>query len=513
MQVTSADSAGEPLLSFREISKVYGGHNYALAQVSFDINPGEAIALVGENGAGKSTLMKIVCGGIPKGEFEGSYGYAGHEAGFGSVGDAQAAGVVLIPQETHVANGLSIAENMAMGRLPVRGGLVDTDRLHDEVAGWLRQFGLSLDPRQLVDTLSASEKKLIRIAEAFSRHAKVLLLDEPTAALSARESHLLFDHLHRAWDEGVTTIFVTHRLDELKDVARRTVVLRNGQLAADFGGESPDRDEIVRAMVGKDVVLTPTEDRPPADAPVMLEVSSLSSTRSSGVVAASDVSFSVRAGEIVALYGLVGAGRTEVAESIFGSFRGSVTGDIRLGGDPYLPDSPRTAIESGIGMLTEDRKATGLVFGSTIKTNLTIAALRTVTRWGFVREDAENAMTDRCLNELDVRPKDPSLLVEALSGGNQQKVMLGRWLALRPRLLILDEPTLGVDIGARFEIYKAIKHLAEQRTAILLITSDTEEVITQCHRTFVMYKGRISREFVGVPDRHSLVAASTGAAA
>jgi ABC-type sugar transport system ATPase subunit len=500
----------EPVLEVRGVSKSFGG-THALRDVDLAVRAGETVGIVGENGAGKSTLMKIVAGVYSAAGFDGDLIVQGRKRAFRNVKDAEAAGIVLVPQELQVAPNLSIAENMFMGILPGRRGFVDESALYEQARDRLRFFDIHASPDAPMATLAPSEQRLVTIAAALSKSARIIILDEPTAALTDDEATRLFAHVRRVHDEGVSCLYISHRLDEIEQIADRVVVMRNGRVVDHLDSAQGRRAEMVRAMIGRDPEAGAVRPARTNTEP-MLEVANLVVHDANGGhrLRAADIGFTLHRGEILGLFGLVGAGRTEVARALFGAWPGRVRGDVRIGGQRYLPTSPRAAIAAGLGMLTEDRKQTGIIEGQSVKANISAASLADVAGRFFVDEQREHDRSAQFIRDLDVRPKRDDLAIEALSGGNQQKVLLARWIATKPKVLILDEPTLGVDVGARFELYRLIRRLADDGCAILMISSDLNEVLEECDRILVMYKGRMTGEFGRGATRHAIMAAATG---
>ena len=498
------------VLEARGISISFGG-THALRDVDIDLREGETLGIVGENGAGKSTLMKIIAGVHPAHHFAGELVLHGQNRAFRRVRDAEAAGIVLVPQELHVAPNLSIAENMFMGILPGRHGLVDDGALHRKAEERLRFFAIDVSPEAPMATLAPSEQRLVTIAAALSKSARIIILDEPTAALTEDEASRLFAHLRRLHDDGVSCLYISHRLDEIEQIADRVVVMRNGQVVDRLDSARGRHREMVRAMIGREPEAAVRGRAARAPEPV-LEVSGLT-VRDAGTarrLRAVDIDLVVHRGEILGLFGLVGAGRTELARALFGAWPGLISGRASIGGQERLPASPREAIALGMGMLTEDRKRTGIVEGQSVLANMSAASLDAVSGRAFIDEQREHARGEAFLRDLDVRPPRLDIAIQALSGGNQQKVLLARWIAVRPKILILDEPTLGVDVGARFELYRLIRKLADDGCAILLISSDLNEVLEECDRVLVMYKGRLAGAFGCDASRHAIMAAATG---
>jgi ABC-type sugar transport system ATPase subunit len=507
-ETTATAPLAGTVLDVRGVSKSFGG-THALRDVDLALRAGETVGIVGENGAGKSTLMKIIAGVYAA--FDGELIVHGKPRAFRSVKDAEAAGIVLVPQELQVAPNLSIAENMFMGILPGRRGFVDERALYQHARDRLRFFDIHASPDARMATLAPSEQRLVTIAAALSKSARIIILDEPTAALTEEEATRLFAHVRRVHDEGVSCLYITHRLDEVERIADRVVVMRNGRVVEHLDSARGRRAEIVRAMIGRDP--EPSAARPPRGAGEPgLSVAGLTVHDANGSLRprATDIAFTVHRGEILGLFGLVGAGRTEMARALFGSWPGRVEGEVRIGERRHRPASPRDAIASGLAMLTEDRKQTGIIEGQTVTANISAASLGDVSGRMFIDERREHGRAERFIRDLDVRPKRGDLAIEALSGGNQQKVLLARWIATKPSVLILDEPTLGVDIGARFELYRLIRALADDGCAILMISSDINEVLDECDRILVMYKGRLTGEFGRDAQRHAIMAAATG---
>ncbi|MEC3919209.1 sugar ABC transporter ATP-binding protein [Nocardia sp. CDC160] len=488
------------------------GRVVAIRDVDFTVERGQIVGLVGENGAGKSTLMKVASGIYPAGTYDGTVTVEGEQHAWHGVRDAEQAGVVLIAQELHIAPELSIAENMFAGHLPRRGLLHDPIVLHKQARKWLGFFNIHADPSRPANLLGASEQRLMMIAGALSRKARVLILDEPTAALTDQEADSLFTHLRRLAADGVGIVLITHRLDEINRLTDRVFVMRNGEIVEGFT-DRPARSALVRAMLGKEVV----KDRQRTktvhlESEILLELRALSVSDPTNPARqrVRDVGLRVHRGEIVGLYGLVGAGRTELLSAVYGSWRGRVDGEVLLSGTAYPHRSPRRSIGLGMALVTEDRKATGNFVGQSLLANLSAGSVGTISRLGLIDRKAESHRNGALIQRLNVQPPDLGRSIEDLSGGNQQKVLLGRALAGAPALLLLDEPTLGVDIGSRFQMYEYIREVAREGTGILLASSDIEEVHNECDRILVMYKGRVAAEFGPACTRRDLLAAATG---
>jgi len=470
----------------RGISKAFPGVQ-ALDGVSLDVAPGEVVALVGENGAGKSTLVKILSGCYRADA--GEIVFDGRRLGPCTPGEAQRLGISVIYQEFNLAPPLSVAENVFVGREPrTRLGTVAFGRMRGEAQAVLDSLRLPLDARRPVETLSVAEQQMVEIAKAISFRARVIVMDEPTAALTEHETATLFDLVRRLRAQGVSVIYISHRLEEVFAIADRVVVLRDGRTAGGLGVAEASVDAIVRLMVGRELKEM-FHKAPAAPGETVLEVRDLARA-ASGV---RGVSFAVRAGEIVGLAGLVGAGRTEIARAVFGVDRPDA-GEVRVAGRPVALRSPRDAIRAGLGFVPENRKEQGLFLMLAVRENMTAAGLSRLARWDFVRLAAERRLVGSLIDQLRIRTPSAEQQVQFLSGGNQQKVILARWLALAPKVLLLDEPTRGVDVGAKAEIYALMNDLARRGVAILMISSELPEVLGMSDRVLVVREGRLAGE-------------------
>jgi len=507
MPVTPATTP--PRLDIRGVYKSFSGVP-TLMDVALSVRAGEVVALLGENGAGKSTLVKIISGVYTRDA--GDMQLDGRSVRFASVREAERHGVVLVAQELHVAPELSIAENMLMGLLPTqRGGLVDEAKLHAMALERLAFFGMNVAPDAPMRDLSPSAQRLVIIASALFKSAtKVLILDEPTASLTHHEAMHLFARLRQIRQKHVACLYITHRLDEIAQIADRVVVMRNGRVAAAFDDAQAPIATYVHAMIGRDLP-APPPPLPCAQQNIALDVRKLCVYESVGRLRcrAEHIDFTLHDGEILGVFGLLGAGRTEMAQAIFGAWRGRISGEITLAGQRVMPKSPAQAIALGIAMLTEDRKRTGLIEQQTVSSNISAASIRHVARGPFIRETEELQRNQALIAQLDLRPPRLDLPVEALSGGNQQKVLLARWIATKPRVLIVDEPTYGVDVGARYEIYHLLRTLVAAGGAVLMISSDVNEVLSVSDRVLVMHAGHITATFTQ-PTQQQLMMAANG---
>ena len=477
--------AAPPLVQLRGVSRSFGGIQ-AVSEVDLELRAGEIHALVGENGAGKSTLVKILTG-VHEPD-SGVILVAGEEQRIRSTHAAQLLGIAAMYQEPSVYLDLSVAENIFAGRRP-RGllGSVDWPQMHREAAVVLDQLGVDFGPDTPVRGLGVADRQLLEIAKALSTEARVLIMDEPTAALSPREVENLFRVARSLRDRGVAVVFISHRLEEVSAVADVVTVLRDGRHVATRPAGELSHAEIVRLMVGRSLeTLFPKEEAEIGD--VALELRGF--TRH-GVFL--DVSFAVRRGEILGLAGLVGAGRSEIARSLFGidPYDG---GEVLLAGAEFRPRSPRRALRRGLAYLPEDRLGQGLVQMMSIATNTSLAVLSQLTRGGFLRPWLERRLARRFIDQLRIKASSTGQEVRTLSGGNQQKVVLSKWLAAEPRVLILDEPTRGVDVGAKADVHRTISHLAAQGLAIVLISSELPEVLGMSDRIVVLREGHVAAE-------------------
>ena len=473
-------SDNSPILSLKGIRKSYGPIE-VLHGIDLDIRPGEVVALLGENGAGKSTVSKIISGTVPPSS--GEMTWQGAPYAPANPRDAIDAGVGMIHQELLLLPHLTIAENVFVGRYPRRNGLVDRRTMRDEASRGLRRLGLDLPPNRLVQGLSTANQQLIEIAKALTLNARLLILDEPTAALGGEETQRLFDQIRRLKADGVGIIYISHRLEEIRQIADRVVVMRDGAKVQEFDSADVPVRTIVEAMVGRSLErMFPALGQPSAE-PV-LEVQGL--TGASGRFR--DVNFAVRKGEIFGIAGLVGAGRTELVRAIAGADP-IASGSVHLEGQDITPKSPRDAIRSGIVLVPEDRKLQGLVLDHSIAENIAYPNLAQVAHAGLVTGGAVQGFAGHNIKRFGVKGQGNQNANE-LSGGNQQKVVIAKWLARNPRVVVLDEPTRGIDVGARSSIYDIIAGLAAEGVAVIVVSSDLEEVLGVSHRIMVMAAGR-----------------------
>lgn len=467
-------------LSLRGIGKQFANIR-VIDNIDLDVRPGEVVALLGENGAGKSTLSSIIAGVFPPSE--GTMTWHGAPYAPGSPGDAIAAGIGLIHQEMRLLLDLSIAENVFVGRLPTRGGRIDRATMNRRAGEQLKRLGLDVPPTRLVRTLRVAAQQQVEIAKALTLRARLLILDEPTAALGGEETERLFTQVDQLRREGVSFIYISHRLDEIARIADRVMVLRDGKLVAKHDTAQKPVKVFVAEMVGRNVDRMFPEL--PAPAPnVVLDVAGATSAEG----AFRDISFAVHAGEVFGIAGIVGAGRTELVRAITGAdpLR---SGSVAVNGKPVRLTSPSDAIGAGLVLVPEDRKAQGVLLDQSVAANIALGNFDTVAPGGWVRPQNVRAFATAAIKRLGVKGSPPQL-IRFLSGGNQQKVVIARWVSRSPKVFILDEPTRGIDIGARAAIYEVIAELARAGMAVVVVSSDLEEVLGLSHRVMVLSRGR-----------------------
>jgi len=478
----------------RGITKDFPGVR-ALDGVSFDVRPGEIHALVGENGAGKSTLIKILGGVYPHGNFRGEIVLDGSPVRFSSVRDAETAGIAVIHQELALVRHMTVGENIFLGDEPLRRGLVDRDRIHLEAGEIMDKLGLDVDVRAEVVGLGVAEQQLVEIAKALRKQSRILVLDEPTAALAGHEVEVLFGIMRGLRGEGKSLVYISHRIDEVLGIADRITVLRDGKAVWTRDVSECSRASVVRAMVGREFKeMFPKAPHEPGR--VLLEVRNVSVEDPDvpGRTLLQNVSFTVRAGEIVGIAGLMGAGRTELLMTIFGNPPGPWRGEVLVEGKPVAIRGPGDAIRAGLALVPEDRKRFGLVPGAPVAQNLSLAHLREFCTLGVVDRDREYDRCRQVTAELDIRAPSLETEVRTLSGGNQQKVVLGKWLLRPPKVLFLDEPTRGIDIGAKVEIHRLMSELTARGMGVVMVSSELPEILGAADRVIVLCEGRVAGE-------------------
>ena len=483
------------LLEMRGISKLFPGVK-ALDQVNLTVETGEIHAICGENGAGKSTLMKVLSGVYPHGSYTGEILYDGQPLAMRSITDSERQGIIIIHQELALVPLLSIAENLFLGNEVAQRGVIRWPAAFARTRDLLAKVGLDEPPGTLVGKLGVGKQQLIEIAKALAKDVRLLILDEPTAALQENDSQKLLDLMLELKAQGMTQIIISHKLNEIARVADRITVLRDGATVSTMTREEISEDRIIRDMVGRDMAHRYPE-RVPNPGPVLLEVTNWNvwHPEQAERQVIRDASLTVRRGEIVGIAGLMGAGRTELAMSLFGrSYGRNISGTVSIDGKPADTSTVTRAVKAGLAYVTEDRKALGLVLEEPILRNISLANLPGIARRGVISHGREAQVAEEYRQSLAIRTPGVQQRVVNLSGGNQQKVVLSKWLFTDPQVLILDEPTRGIDVGAKFEIYSIMNRLAEDGRGIVMISSEMPELLGMCDRIYVMNEGRIVGE-------------------
>ena len=485
------------LLEMRAITKTFPGVK-ALDNVNLTVKEGEIHALVGENGAGKSTLMKVLSGVYPAGSYDGEIHYDGALAQIGGIADSEDRGIIIIHQELALVPLLSIAENIFLGNERATSGVINWRETFLKTEDLLKKVGLSEAPSTLIDSIGVGKQQLVEIAKALSKDVRLLILDEPTAALSESDSQALLDLMLELKSQGVTSIIISHKLNEVRRVADTVTVIRDGGTVSTMDARTEDitEDRIVRDMVGRDMAHRyPARPRRADDLLMEVEGWNVWHPEHAERQVIRDVNLTVRAGEVVGIAGLMGAGRTELAMSIFGQAYGrNISGQVRMHGKPADVSTIDRAIGSGLAYVTEDRKSLGLILEETIQRNITLANLEAVSTKGVIAEAEESRVAERYRGAMNIRTPSVHQRVMNLSGGNQQKVVLSKWLFAEPEVLILDEPTRGIDVGAKFEIYGIINDLSAQGKGVIMISSEMPELLGMCDRIYVMNEGALVGE-------------------
>ena len=486
------------LLEMNSITKTFPGVK-ALDNVNLKVEEGEIHALVGENGAGKSTLMNVLSGIYPYGSYTGDIVYNGEVCEFHNIKDSEKKGIVIIHQELALIPYMTIGENMFLGNEQGNKWCIDWNRTYAEADKYLEMVGLSDSSKTLIKDIGTGKQQLVEIAKALAKNAKLLILDEPTSSLNETDSRALLDLMKKLKSEGMTMIIISHKLNEVSYVADKITVVRDGSTIETLDATTDDISEsrIIKGMVGREITdrFPKRHDVPIGD--VMMEVDNWTvyHPEFSERKVCDDVSINVRAGEVVGIYGLMGAGRTELAMSVFGRSYGiGISGTLRLKGVPVTLKSPKQAIAAGLAYVTEDRKGNGLVLTNSIKTNTTLANLAGVSSGSFIDKDKEYQVAEEYVKKLKTKTPSVEQLVGNLSGGNQQKVLLAKWMFANPDVLILDEPTRGIDVGAKYEIYCIINDLAKAGKSVIMISSELPEVIGMSDRIYIMNQAKIVGE-------------------
>lgn len=484
------------LLQMRDITKTFPGVK-ALDGVNLDVKDGEIHAVVGENGAGKSTLMKVLSGVYPAGSYDGEILFEGETVRFRDIRDSEDRGIIIIHQELALIPQLSIAENIFLGNERARHGVIDWHETNRRTEELLAKVGLNEPPTSKVDSIGVGKQQLVEIAKALSKDVKLLILDEPTAALQENDSRKLLDLMLELKAQGVACIIISHKLNEVRYVADTVTVIRDGMTVSTLDAKAGlSEDEIVRDMVGRDMTHRfPAHSRTPAEMLLEVENWNVWHPEHTDRQIIRDASFHVRAGEVIGIAGLMGSGRTELAMSIFGhSYGRRISGSVNLKGKPIDVSTVDRAIASGVSYVTEDRKSLGLVLDETIRFNTTLANLEGVSSGGILSRNEETTIAEKYREALAIRTPSVFQKTVNLSGGNQQKVVLAKWLFTAPEVLILDEPTRGIDVGAKYEIYTIINELAADGKGVIMISSEMPELLGMCDRIYVMNEGALVGE-------------------
>ena len=486
-----------------DIEKQFPGVK-ALDHAKLQLRPGSIHALMGENGAGKSTLMKCLFGIYKKDA--GSIRMNGKEINFTNPRNALDHGVAMVHQELNQVLYRSVMENMWLGRFPLKAGLVDHKKMYNDTKAVLDDLEIKVDPKAIIGTMAVSQRQMLEIAKAVSYNAKILVLDEPTSSLTSEEVEHLFRIMRRLCDQGVGIIYISHKMDEIKRISDEVTIMRDGQWISTDKTENLSTDDIIKRMVNREMTNRfPAKDNVPGD--VLMEVSHLTGKY---MPTCQDVSFELRAGEVLGVAGLVGSRRTELLSTIFG-IMARESGEIKLNGKPISNKTPRQSIKNGFAMLTEERRATGIFPYASILFNTVISNLGSYQR-GPLRSDKKmTADTDWSISSMHIKTPSQKTLIKNLSGGNQQKVILGRWLLTKPDVLLLDEPTRGIDVGAKYEIYELILQLAKQGKAVMMVSSEMPELIGICDRILVMSNGHMAgilergKDFGGIENEQETI--------
>ncbi|HET6408965.1 MAG TPA: sugar ABC transporter ATP-binding protein [Chthoniobacteraceae bacterium] len=486
----------EVILQARGITKRFPGV-VALKDVTFDLHAGEIHALCGENGAGKSTLIKLLSGIHPHGSYEGELLVNGQLAQFRGIADAEKAGIAVIYQELALVDELTVAENIFLGAEATKFGLVDWSRVRREARDLLARFDVQLDPDAPCRQLGVGQRQLVEIVKALRKNSRILILDEPTAALAEHEVQVLLGILRDLRSRGITCIYISHKLEEVFSIADRITVLRDGSTVFTANTSETSAAEIIRHMVGREIEdLFPRRTSTGNHGPIALRVSNLSVAHPvTNVPRLHGISFTVAPGEVVGIGGLMGAGRTELLMHLFGSWGRRLAGAVELNGKPLPVLPPEKVLRRGLALVSEDRRRYGLVLDQSISFNLSLSSLRSLTRLGFVDSSREFGQNDALYRSMRVKAPNMEAVVGKLSGGNQQKVVLGKALMTDPSIVLLDEPTRGIDVGAKVEIYELVNQLTDAGKGVILVSSELPELIGMSDRILMLHEGRVTGEF------------------
>ena len=487
-----SDNANDIILDIKNVTKRFSGVT-ALDGVSFQIRRGEIHGLCGENGAGKSTLMKILCGVYPAGSYEGTVIYDGHELRLenSSIRQAIQEGIAIVYQELTLVGNMTVGENIFLGKEPIENGIINWDKLYSETQDILEKYHLEIQPQALIKRMGVGKQQMTEIAKALSEDAKVLILDEPTSALSEAEIDKLMEILATLKEHGMTCIYITHKIGEFFRIADSITVMRDGKIVTTTPTKEVELEQLVSLMVGREMTERfPKGNRHPGE--VIFEVENLHALppETSDREILKGVTFDVRKGEILGIAGLMGSGRTELVMTLFGEYGKITQGTIKLNGQQLSIHNSREAMRAGLGLVPEDRKVHGLILIQTILKNISLANLDQFSSWMRIDAYAELNASTQFAKSLSIKTPSLEAKVDSLSGGNQQKVVISKWLMSKPKVLIMDDPTRGIDVGAKYEIYKLMNDLAEQGISIIMISSELEEILGMSDRIMVMCEGQ-----------------------
>jgi D-xylose transport system ATP-binding protein len=488
---------GNLILEVKNITKNFPGVK-ALDNVNLNLPKGKILALIGENGAGKSTLIKILSGAYPHSSYTGSIFMRGSERFFKNTEDAFTSGISTIYQELMLCNELDIGENVFLGDKPAtRVGTIDWSRIYNETSELLKMFELNIDPKLKVSKLSIAHKQVVEILKAIRMKNELIILDEPTAALAEHEVELLFKMLKKLREQGFTLIFVSHKIDEILKIADKVAILRDGQLVCEANIEELDSTKMIELMIGRKLSsMYPKEYTEIGD--IILEVKnfSLKDPLNPAKYFVEDVNFNVKQGEILGVAGLIGSGQLMLLAGLFGVYNPDlISGNVFLEGKEIKKGDPRSLIDQGIGFVSENRKEMGLVLPMDVSSNITLASLDRISMGNIINANQERRIVERCIEDLDIKTPTLQQLVNNLSGGNQQKVVIAKWLSTEPKVLYLNEPTRGIDVGTKVEIYKLLNRMAKDGVAVVMSSSEMPELMGITDRMLVLYDGKVRKEF------------------
>ena len=481
------------ILSMKNITKQFPGV-LALDDVSFSIDTGEVFSIIGSNGAGKSTLMKILSGAYPANTYNGTILINGREVRFLTPADAENAGIAMIYQEISLMLDMNVAENIFLGSMPkLKGDIVDSKKMYRMTSELLEQVGLNLNPKTMVRALSTSQQQMLSIAKAMAKKPNILVLDEPTSTLTEAEAKYLFSVIHKLKSTGVSCIYISHKLDEVFALSDHIMVMRDGKAQGIIGKNDIEPDKIISLMIGQQYTAFRRSKTKIDNSANVFEIRNYSVKHpySPGENILNNINFGVKKGEILGLVGLVGSGRSELVTSIFG-YKNKASGEIYIDGKRVSINGPLDAKRYGLGLLTEDRKLNGFVGLMDVRENITLPNLKMISDSGIISNEKERSSAQRFKDLLSIKANSIFTNLATLSGGNQQKVVIGKWLMSQPKILFLDEPTRGIDVGAKFEIYRLIEDLAYDGMSVVFISSEWEELMNLCDRFVVLAKGKVA---------------------